>query len=106
MSTTFYMKTNDTSPILELTLLDSSGTAINLTSATANIHVTDMNKTVLIDAAVTLQDASNGVVRYTFDGTLEAGNYLFEIEVTYADSSIETFPNVGYNELIIGVGLA
>ena len=46
-------------------------------------------------ASVTITDASLGLVTYSFTAanTDTAGVYHAEIEVTYSDSTIETFPN-------------
>jgi len=106
VSTTFYIKENDTSPILQSTLQDASGAGVLLVGATVRIHVVDRYGTVLIDDAATVSDAANGIVTYEFDGTQSIGNLLYEFEVTYSDTSIETFPNVGYDLMIVTKDLA
>jgi len=106
MSTVFYLKENDTRPIMYVTLKDPSGSSVDLTGASADIHVTQPDKTISIDAAATIANATGGVVYYTFDGTLTAGNYLFEIEVTYPSGLVETFPNIGYGSIVVAKELA
>ncbi len=101
MSTTAYIKLGNTSPILQQTLQDSAGVGVNLVSAAVRIHVNTINGTNIIDAAATIVTAADGIVSYTFDGTLTEGNYWYEFEATYSDSSIETFPNSGYNLLVV-----
>jgi uncharacterized protein YfaS (alpha-2-macroglobulin family) len=51
----------------------------------------------------TIHDAPNGVVRYSWgtDDTDEAGRYRAEFEVTYADGSVETFPNDGFHDVVL-----
>lgn len=95
----FTIKQNDTSPIFQRTLLDDAGAAVNLTTATATFKMYDQLRTTeIISSAATITDAANGVVTYPWlaADTATEGWYWAEIEVTYADSSIETFPNSGY----------
>lgn len=103
---TFYLKANNSSPILVQNLLDAAGTPINLTSATVRIHVNTQYNVNVVDAAASVDNVASGTVSYTFDGTITDGNYFYEFEVTYADSSVETFPNSGYNVLVVDRTLA
>jgi len=50
-----------------------------------------------IDTAMTIVDATGGIVQYDWQtgDTDTVGTYNVEFEVTYSDSSIETFPNNG-----------
>ena len=105
MSDTFYMKRGDTSPGLVKTLLNPDGTAVDLTGAAINIHVFDRNGNSVIDASATIDDAAAGIVSYIF-GAIAAANYNYEFEVTYSDSSIETFPNSGFDLLVVERDLA
>lgn len=91
----FNIKQNDTSPSLQATLKDASGTAISLTGATVRFHLKSLDGVVKVDAAMTVTDADNGVIQYDWDAgdTDTAGSYYAEFEVTYNDGSIETFPN-------------
>lgn len=100
MANTFYIKRNDTSPKLTQTLSDAAGDAVVLTGASVNLHVFTRRNVSVINAAMTIT-----VVQYTFTA-MNAGNYNYEIEVTYADTSVETFPNVGFDLLVVERDLA
>ncbi len=91
----FNIKQNDTSPSLQATLKDASGTAIVLTGASVRFHMKALDGTVKVDAAMTITDNLNGVVQYDWQtgDTDTVGSYSVEFEVTYSDSTIETFPN-------------
>lgn len=93
----FAIKQNDTSPSLLATLKDFSGNAINLTGASVRFHMKGLEGTVKVDAEMTIQNATLGVVRYDWQAgdTDTVGTYYIEFEVTYSDGSIETFPNNG-----------
>jgi hypothetical protein len=56
---------------------------------------------IKINEAMTITDADNGVVQYDWQtgDTDTVGIYYVEFQVTYSDSSIETFPNSG-NEVV------
>ena len=96
---TFYVKQNDTSPAMLATLQDADGNAVDLTAASVRFHMRAIgsNQTT-VDAAATIVTAASGIVRYDWDATDTdtVGSYQAEFEVTYADASIETFPNDGY----------
>ena len=91
----FNIKQNDTSPSLQAILKDASGTAISLTGASVRFHMKALDGTVKVDAAMTVTDNLNGVVQYDWQigDTDTVGSYSVEFEVTYSDSTIETFPN-------------
>lgn len=93
----FNIKQNDTSPSLQATLKDASLTAIDLSGASVQFHMKAVDGTLKVDAAMDITDASNGVVQYDWQtgDTDTVGAYYVEFEVTYADASIETFPNNG-----------
>ena len=92
----FYLKQNDTAPSIRATLKDGSGSVIDLTGASVRFHMKDLSGTVKIDTAATIiSPATSGIVQYNWTGsdTDTAGTYYAEFEVTYSDSSIESFPN-------------
>jgi hypothetical protein len=96
---TFYIKQNDTSPAMLATLQDADGNAVNLTGATVRFHMRAVGGAqVVVDQSATVVTAIDGLVRYNWiaDDTDTIGSYQAEFEVTYADASIETFPNDGY----------
>jgi hypothetical protein len=96
---TFYVKQNDTSPSMLATLQDADGNAVNVTGATIRFHMRTIGSTTSkVDDAAVIVTADNGEVRYDWDAadTDTVGSYQAEFEVTYADGSIETFPNDGY----------
>lgn len=96
---TFYVKQNDTSPAMLATLQDADGNAVNVTGATVRFHMRAVGSTqVVVDEAATIVTPLDGLVRYDWQAadTDTIGSYQAEFEVTYADSSVETFPNDGY----------
>ena len=100
----FRIKTNDTGPVLSVTLTDANGNGIGLAGASARFHMKAFGATSLkIDAPATIIDGVNGVVKYDWvaGDTDTAGTYYGEIEVTYGDATVETFPNNGYFTIII-----
>lgn len=100
----FRIKTNDTSPKLAVTLEDALGNAIGLAGCSARFHMKAFGASSLkIDSVATITDVVAGKVEYSWTGTDTdtAGTYYGEIEVTYADAKIETFPNSGYFTIII-----
>jgi hypothetical protein len=58
------------------------------------------------ELATVITDAPNGIVTHTLDGTLDIGTYKVELEVTRAgDNLIVTFPNKGYETLVVAADL-
>ena len=93
----FSIKQNDTSPALQATLKDTSLTAVDLTGATVRLHMNSIEGTSKIDAAMAVTNALGGVVQYDWQAgdTDTVGTYYVEFQVTFPDSSVETFPNNG-----------
>lgn len=93
----FSIKQNDTSPSLQATLKDAALNPVDLTGATVMFHMKSVDGTIKIDQQMTVTNASGGVVQYDWQSgdTDTVGTYYVEFEVTYADSSVETFPNNG-----------
>lgn len=91
-------KQNDTTPITgELT---ENGSASDLSNASkVEFFMTeDTNSDPKVSGEASIVDAANGEVRYHFssDEVDEAGIFLAEWQVTYANGTIHTFPNTGY----------
>lgn len=101
----FRIKTSDTSPKLAVTLEDANSNAINVTGANGvRFHMKAFGATALkVDAPMTITNATGGIVQYPWvaSDTDTAGTYYGEVEVTYADNTVETFPNNGYFTVIV-----
>jgi len=99
----FTIKQNDTSPALQATLQDYSGTAINLVGASVRFHMKGLDGSLTVDSPMTVSSSSGGVIRYSWQSsdTATAGTYNAEFEVTYSDLSVETFPNTGNIAIVI-----
>lgn len=100
----FNLKQNDTSPSLQTTLLDGDGLPVNIVDNSAvRFHMRAAGGTVKIDTDAVVVNAVSGIVRYdwTATDTDTAGTFQAEFEVTYSDGKIETFPNLGYIEIVI-----
>lgn len=99
----FTIKQNDTAPAFVVALKDDFGelteASVDLTTASAALFSMRSGTTVKINkAAGTITDAANGEVTYNW-GTADtdtAGSYEAELEVTWSDSTVETFPNDSY----------
>jgi len=91
----FTIKQNDTSPALQATLRDANGLGVLLTGATIRLHMVPLNGGTTLDKAMTIVNATQGIVRYNWvaGDTATVGTYSIEFEVTYSDGSVETFPN-------------
>ena len=99
----FRIKQNDTSPSLEATLSDANLVPVDITSATVMLHMKAVGGSVVLDEQMTITSDLGGVVQYDWQAgdTATVGTYYVEFEVTYADASVETFPNTGSLPLII-----
>jgi hypothetical protein len=91
----FIIKQNDTSPAIQATLKDANGSAINLNGADVVMHMKSVNGVLKVSEEMTIVDADTGVVKYDWvtGDTDTVGTYYVEFQVTYADLTIETFPN-------------
>ncbi len=88
----------------EMLLEDAAGNSFGLAGCSARFHMKAYGATTLkVDAVADITDEDNGRVEYTWASgdTDTAGTYYGEIEVTFADNSVETFPNSGYFTIII-----
>jgi hypothetical protein len=104
MGDTFHLKSSDTAPVLEASLTDANEEPIDLTGADVAFELREpRNGATVVDAGANVADTTGGVVRYPWaDGdTDEAGRYRGQFVVTFADGSVETFPNVAYHDIII-----
>lgn len=101
---TFNIKQNDTSPALEATCLNEDGAPIDLTGATSvRFHMRNATGTVVLDEDMLVDDATGGIVVYVWDAadTAVVGRFQAEVEITFSNGRVETFPNSGYLEVVI-----
>lgn len=99
---TFYIKQNDTRPIMSATLIDGNGATVNLDGATVVFKMRAVGGSVAkIDSSASIAEATKGKVTYTFTAsdTNTVGEYEGEFEVTFAGGGIQTYPNNKYIEI-------
>lgn len=92
---TFVIKRNDTSPSLEVQLLDASKNPVNITGASVVFNLGTRDGETLVDGeAATIVTAGTGIVRYDWQAgdTAQSGTHNAEFEVTYLGGRVETFP--------------
>jgi len=96
----FTIKQFDTSPTIGMNLQAADGSAVNIVNALdVRFHMRLQGElTLKVDARAGIIDAAGGVVKYDWfpEDTDTPGRYEAEIEITYTDGSVETFPNGGY----------
>ena len=99
----FRIKQNDTSPSLQATLKDAAGSVVDISGSSVRFHMKSIDGTLKVDEAMIIVDGTNGVVQYDWvaGDTETAGSYFVEFEVTYSDSSVETFPNNGNESVTV-----
>lgn len=103
MAIDFYIKQGDTLPVLQSTLTDASGNAVNVTGGTVTFSMTAMiggtAKVAGVTASFTAAGGSAGIVSYAWatSDTDTAGVYFAEWLYTAAGGGgTERFPNDGY----------
>ena len=91
----FIIKQNDTSPAIQATLKDATGSNVDLTGADVVMHMKSVNGVLKVSEEMTIVDAANGIVKYDWvtGDTDTVDTYYVEFQVTYADLTVETFPN-------------
>lgn len=99
----FTIRQGDTAPIFEFTIEDANG-PVDLTGSDLKFHLSQApGKTALIDAAAIVdsdQTTNKGKGSYewvTGDTDDLFGKYYVEVEVTFPDGKVRTFPN-GHND--------
>jgi len=97
----FTIKQNDTSPAIKLQLDLASGQ--DLTGATVRFHMAQADGTVVVDDAGSVLSATDEQIKYDWSAadTASSGVFNAEFEVTFADGSIETFPNGEYIKVTV-----
>lgn len=100
----FYIKQNDTSPAIQKICLDSTDTPVNVTGASVRFLMRQKGfDTVKVSGIGSVVDGAAGIIKYQWSAgdTDTAGVFEAEFEVTYADSTVETFPNSTYIDVKI-----
>jgi hypothetical protein len=97
----FFIKTSDTAPSIAATLTDYAGTAVSLSGATVHVILRPFDGETSLYAEANNDDTGGATVGHvSYDWETEdldtAGPYYGEWQVTFADASVETFPNDGY----------
>lgn len=103
-----HVKRNDTAPPVRATLT-VDGSPVSIQAATVKFIMVDQAGVVKVSAAANNDqvtdgsDGSKGKVSYDWaaSDTDQAGTYLAEWEVTFADGTVRTFPTVGWDTVII-----
>jgi hypothetical protein len=103
----FDIKRGDTSPALSRVLRDGNGAAINLVGATVVFSMWLRGAPATINKAAATVGPANGQVVYAWQvgDTAQAGAYFGEFKVTYADGTIETFPNDSNMVILVNQGM-
>jgi len=88
------IKRNDTAPPFTATCTDAAGDPVDVSNATIRFHMRDTSGTVKVDAAADIVSGPDGTVRYDWavGDTDTAGFFYGEVEVTFADDTVRTFP--------------
>lgn len=101
---TFYIKQNDTSPDLQVTLKDGDDAAVDVSGATIVFSMSDIGGIVKVsEQSVTTVTAESGIVKYPWSAadTDTPGTYRGEFEVTFSGGQIQTYPNSRAEQLDI-----
>lgn len=105
---TLTMKKDDLEPKYVATLRNADGTAVDLTNATSvSLIVKQQNGAKNFKSAGAFVNRANGIVSYTWTSgnTDTTGTFQMEWEVVWPTNRPETFPNNGYDTLVIGASL-
>jgi hypothetical protein len=99
----FIIKQNDTSPAIQVQLTNSSDQNIVLNGASVLFNIKTESNKFLFSKAATVVNSALGIVKYqwTSGDTSTMGVCYGEFQVTYADNTVETFPNDGYIKIKI-----
>jgi len=102
MPTVTRLKRHDTAPAFTASLLDANGDPVNLSGAAARFLMRNPRTRALkVSGAMSITDAALGRVSYAWAAadTDTPGVYQVEVQVTFADTTIETFPNGSHHRL-------
>ena len=76
-----------------------TGEVQNLTGSTCRLLLRRQYSDEVQAFPMNIEEALQGIVTYNYDGTLDAGTYDLEVEVTGPAGDIDTSPTEGYNIL-------
>lgn len=105
----FTLKQHDTRPRVALTIWETNQTTgvlqvVNLTLASsAKLCAKDAAGVIAFSSVLAITNPIAGLVTYTpvaFD-TAAVDTFQLEIEVTWSDGGVETYPNNGYFEMVV-----
>lgn len=97
------LKAGDTLPYFEATLVDATGSPLDLTGCTVRVVIAQRNRAPIVDAEVELLDAPAGRIRHKWDEgeTDEPGRYSVEAEIEWSNGERQTVPSSGYGQVTI-----
>ena len=107
----FEIKENDTSPSLEGICRDGFGAPVNMTGATVvfNMRLHPAGAVKISSGAMTaVGSAANGRFKYVWQtgDTNTPGTYEGEVQATFSNGAIRTFPPNGYFLIFIADDIA
>lgn len=105
---TLTLKKDDLEPKYIATLRNADGSPVDLTNATSvSLVVKQQGGAKYFKASGTFEDRINGVVSYTWasGNTDTIGTFQMEWEIIWPTNRPETFPNSGYDTLVVGASL-
>jgi hypothetical protein len=99
---TFTITQGDNSPSLVTTLSDEDGSRIDLSNVSGmRFIMQDRYERVVIDESLgnnlSIVDTELGIVEFIFSSSVteSVGEYEAELEATYSNGAVETFPTTG-----------
>lgn len=98
MAQEFFIKRNDLSPTIRVSLKDANGAYVNLNNASVLFKMQPMLGGAIVSSSAEIFDTSTATVEYDWQvgDTDTSGSYRAEFEVTYSDGKVESFPNSGF----------
>ena len=102
---TFYVKQNDTLPVLEVFLKDAYGAPVNLTGSTIkfSMRVKPAGTVKVSLGTADIVAAGAGRVKYAWvaANTDTVNDYEGEFQVTFANGGVQTFPNDSFINVVV-----
>lgn len=98
------LRLNDLQPYYYASIVDSDGTAVSLSGATAVFSMRTVDGTLKVNRqSATISDATNGYLHYVWQSgdTDTAGSYYIEFEITPASGGKFTVP--AYDKAVVEI---